>query len=481
MHSFKKPCNFNFLNSKKIKIMYTFFSFLAIARIKYPTGEINYIPKLESKYLQNFINENPKTILFFTKNPDECSFANFAISYFTKYIKFALAPEGEGYLYHCKSYPCIIPFSNGKHVQYARPAPHQQTLFSHWCAENLNPSKIEITNAEYLRSILMNNNGFFVISIDISEKPNYIPSEMPFYYCSSKIFHQLDINNVSKGVYVYRGADHLLDPVENDNILDLLNSKITSYDDININNKDFTAGFDFNSDDKYCSEKKISLLLNLSKTFKDNFYFTRFDNNIIYNSKLQFAEKPLFLVFNNSQPQITSNWILTGDDALQYDTIVDFLTKIKKGTLNYTRRSKFDQISIEVDHFDELVFNSNENDTILLIVDNFSQYIEAKTAIESVLFHLSCKTIDFFILNATINDMPNMVNPKKLPSLLIFRGGKNKRENPPILFHGDFLFQEIIGFLQQTTVSKFEIRPYDSRQKDEEIKKMRNELKRKLN
>lgn len=452
---------------------------ITIVRISYPTGEINYIPKLESSQIQNFIDENPMSVVFFTNDPDECSFANFAITHFAKYIRFAVSPEKNGQFYHCNSYPCVRFFtSNEKYVSKIRPAPHQLTLFAHWCCELLNRTRIEIKNAEYLRSILNIKNGFFAIGIDEFERPNYLPSEIPFYCCSLEFFQQLNILNVQKGIFFFNAVDHFLNAInEKENFSELIQTRIVEYDDINPGHKKFTAGFYFDSKDQTKSEKEMNLLLNLSKIFGEDFYFTKFDDQALYDCRLQFVKKPIFIVLKNSQSLMSNNWILNGDEALQFEKISDFLTKINKNPINYSHRSGFDKYSIEIDRFNELVFESNENDSILIIADDFSKYIYAKTAVEAVLSHLNSKTIDFFTLNATINELPDMINPKELPALIILRGGKNKKENPPIFFHGDFLFQEIVAFIQQTATSKLQVKPYDIQQKEDLIRKMRNEQK----
>lgn len=457
--------------------MFLFFTFLlSIVRINYPTEEINYIPKLEPKQIQKFISQNSVAILFFTNNPKECSFANFAISHFSKKIQFAIAPESEGNIYQCKSYPCITSFINGTRNQIIRQAPHQETLFGHWCKENLGKNVIKLKNVEHLRLLLNSNDGHFVIGVSIMKRPTSLPSNIPYYYCRQDQINLLSNHQVPKGIYVFRGADHLLSLVENDNYLDLFKSTITPYKDIDPKNKKFTAGFYFGTNDQTYSESKMNLLLNLSNILNEDFYFTRYEKEIIYNSKLQFTKSPLFVVFNNSEPQMINNWYASGNDTLNLKYLIDFLTKIKENKLDYMHRSQSNKYSIDVDHFDDYLYNSNENDSILIITDNFTQYADVKSTTDAVLLHLNSATIDLFTLNATINDMPNMINPKTLPALYFFQGGKNKKENPPILYHGDFVFHEIMDFIIQTATSNLQVMPYDSVEKSDFINKIKDML-----
>ncbi|OHS97141.1 hypothetical protein TRFO_36726 [Tritrichomonas foetus] len=449
------------------------FSLLSITRITDPIGEINYIPKLEPKQIPYFLNEDGINLLFFANDLSKCEYANFAISYFSKYIKFAVAPESEGKNYQCKSYPCAVPYKSGKPIKNIPLAPYQSTLFSHWCFRLLSPNSVNLKNAEYLRVLLNTTSGFYVIGVDTPKRPANLPSDITYYYGTSTMFEQLQIRNVTKGVYVYRGADHFLTQVENDSIesyTNLFETPITPYEFIGFDDKRYIAGFYFDENDAESCELEMNILINISRNFIDEFHFTKFDLNAIQEGKLQFNKRPLFVVYDNTQPR-TKNWIISGTKSHDTFYVSSFLEQIKSGIALYSHKSQPTYNSIEVDKFNETI--NNENDTIVIVADAFNDYIDIKTVIDAVLDHINCSTINYVTLNVSVNDLPEQLNPTTLPAVFMF--SKDRKNELPIRFHGNFMFQDLMGFIEQTAKSVFEIPPYDLHAKNELIRKMRAE------
>jgi len=294
-------------------------------RVYEAIGAINYIKYAEGDELRNIIDSYEKTVVFFSNNTDELSFANFAIFEYFKTIKFVHSNELEGISRNCSIFPCIIPFSLGNRIKINEPSV-SASLFSLWCESLVKNNVYEIMNVEHLRSVLQES-SYVLFGVEHQQRPHFLPDNIRFYFVSKNVLRKFGIS-VSPGYYLYRSSDSEFIRI-NGNVKQHLKSPLVDLKDPSFVPKEYLAGYVVNSSNSQQNIEEIQILHSLAHMYPEKIDFSVFHGGlsiyIRYISQTHNLKDPFFIVMKNGNE--SSNEIITGNNLHNISHISKVLSK----------------------------------------------------------------------------------------------------------------------------------------------------------
>ena len=450
---------------------------IQILKIKENLGEYSNLPVIKCEDITNLLKKNNHSLVIFENEEFSFNFMNFGINQFKNQINFIKTHYEENCSIKCFEQPCFLPFYQTEELNIGK-IPLVASEFSNWLRLLINPFEMKITKSEELQYLFqLNKNLIFLV--DLEEIPNNIPKNMTIYKVTSSIFAALNFS-IGQGIFLYRYIDRELIQIE-DNYEILINSSIKNLKYLNINSKQFLAGFVSKEDNDNFNEVAYYTLNELNKQFNSKINFVPFigseSQKYIEIGNLQSFEEPIFVVFNTNEIE-KGRWLLTGDGfkLTNLTILTEFLEEIISGKKKYTIISKelpeqnesiiFKEINAE--NFDEMVKNENYDVLVAFTAPWCHHCNTFKPILKAASQVLINNNIKIYFIDATSNDIPKYVPEiQGFPTLYLWpRDSKNQI----IEFDEDRNVPSIISFFLKNTKYPFEIPEYNLEEIENQIK-----------
>ncbi|OHT16545.1 hypothetical protein TRFO_13137 [Tritrichomonas foetus] len=448
--------------------------FLFCIRLKELFGEIGRMDYLTGDKIEEFLNANDWSIIFFS-NPDNesreaISYTNAAITIYKEAVAFALAdPNSAPEI--CKSIPCIVPYKGTEIIPFEE-APTTAPSFLNWMDRISNPKIQSISNINKLNELL-NGNKTCIFAIDLQEEPVCVPKDHTIYLVSSELFAIYEMT-IKPGLYLYRPLDRqLLEITESTPYESLLNTNIQTYSDsLNIKSNlksSFISGFVINQTDSLQCEKSYDTLIKLSEMHARDFAFSV----VKQDEKESFAnltcmrsvELPYFFVINIEKPN-RLRWVIENDDMYNVSYLSDLLSRIQNGVEDpYIVSENASDSNNESIHkvvgtnFIDLVYEENHETIVIFTSPNCTKFKFFKPIVNVVAALLNRTNTYFYIMDVSKNDVPESVpEMTHFPTMILWPAGQKEA---PIIYRGNNTFLDVLGFVKKYAKHKIKVPKFD--------------------